>query len=150
MLAGSPGIRSHHVNAPKKEHETEIKRLTKLLSELTAEIKRLNTLVDVLQQRLKFDAESKKRMDILNVQLLGEGQCCGASLPRKTRRVGHNGEGGRSFKNDLDFSKSTLNRTKFLREKILDPCNFFWVKPVNEASIKEGRILNLLGDRICR
>ena len=84
------------MNAPKKEHETEIKRLTKLLSELTAEIKRLNTLVDVLQQRLKFDAESKKRMDILNVQLLGEVVCrCGASLPRKTRRVGHNGEGGR-------------------------------------------------------
>ena len=83
MLAGSPGIRSHHVNAPKKEHETEIKRLTKLLSELTAEIKRLNTLVDVLQQRLKFDAESKKRMDIVNVQLLGEGAVLRRKLAEK-------------------------------------------------------------------
>ena len=61
------------MDAHKKEPETEIKRLTKLLSELTAEIKRLNALVDVLQQRLKFDAESRKRMDTLNVQLLGEG-----------------------------------------------------------------------------
>ena len=71
------------MNAHKKEPETEIKRLTKLLSELTAEIKRLNTLVDVLQQRLKFDAESRKRMDTLNVQLLGEGTVLRRKLAAK-------------------------------------------------------------------
>ena len=61
------------MSAKKESANSEITRLTKQLSELTAEIKRLNTLVDVLQQRLKFDAESRKRMDTLNVQLLGEG-----------------------------------------------------------------------------
>ena len=71
------------MNAHKKEPETEIKRLTKLLSELTAEIKRLNTLVDVLQQRLKFDAESKKRMETLNLQLLGEGAVLRRKLAAK-------------------------------------------------------------------
>ena len=71
------------MNAHKKEPETEIKRLMKLLSELTAEIKRLNTLVDVLQQRLKFDAESKKRMETLNLQLLGEGAVLRRKLAAK-------------------------------------------------------------------
>jgi hypothetical protein len=67
------------MSAKKESVNTEITRLTKQLSELTAEIKRLNTLVDVLQQRLKFAAESRRRIDTLNVELLSEA----AKLRRK-------------------------------------------------------------------
>jgi hypothetical protein len=71
------------MSAKKESVNTEITRLTKQLSELTAEIKRLNTLVDVLQQRLKFAAESRRRMDTLNVELLSEAAKLRRNLAEK-------------------------------------------------------------------
>jgi hypothetical protein len=51
---------------------TDIKPLMQI-SELTAEIKRLNALVALLQKRIEFDAAARRHQEELNIQLAIEG-----------------------------------------------------------------------------
>jgi hypothetical protein len=56
------------MSAKKDSPNTEITLLTKQISELTSEIRRLNALVVILQKRIEFDQASRRRMDELAIQ----------------------------------------------------------------------------------
>jgi hypothetical protein len=60
------------------KQDPDIKPLMQI-SELTAEIKRLNALVALLQKRITFDAAARRHQEELNIQLAIEVRKSGAS-----------------------------------------------------------------------